>query len=591
VQSILEFLSRSVESPITLWSSIAITLVFFYEFIRHLTIRIGPVKKRFDHATQLLSTKLHPDREEAQQAPPLVDAAELFPRSPRLRERWTQFLTTWIKSVPEGETQIGSVDIDRYFTLEEALGDTSYLRKVESIPGRLLSLGILGTFIGLAYGVNKISGTSDSATMMSEVLGLVSGLSVAFITSILGILYSLIFLVSEKAYVGEATNSILSFRLAARALYPVLEPEIALVQIARYTEQQADSLRTLENDLAATLSESFGGAVQEHLAPLIEQIHETVSRATDASAQVQIEGVQKIIDGFMTGMNEQLGSNFQQLGSSIEQASTNLGDLTERLEVATASQAAIMEKTTQTAEVLERQLPALLSFGERLDHAANRFNEAIENIAALEEALSAGTKQLIEVQQSSEARFTEVLGRLDESSKLINATASAQIESQERMEQAYKDALESFEHGVREGLVQSLTSFDSVLSDVLERFSGTLADLKEQYDQLNKHSQALKDGAELVSTQIAANLVEVGEASTQAHSRIKELSESYLSNAEQGLETSTTTIKQLESAATEIALSLSDLQKGVERIASKVEEAAQTLENQDTRGSRFPWRR
>ena len=193
----------------------------------------------------------------------------------------------------------------------------------------------------------------------------------------------MIFLVSEKAYVGEATNSILSFRLAARALYPVLEPEIALVQIARYTEQQADSLRTLENDLAATLSESFGGAVQEHLAPLIEQIHETVSRATDATAQVQIEGVQKIIDGFMTGMNEQLGSNFQQLGSSIEQASTNLGDLTERLEIATASQAQIMERTTQTAEVLERQLPALLSFGEKLDHAANRFNEAIENIAAL----------------------------------------------------------------------------------------------------------------------------------------------------------------------------------------------------------------
>ncbi len=239
-----------------------------------------------------------------------------------------------------------------------------------------------------------------------------------------------------------------------------------------------------------------------------------------------------------------------------------------------------MERTSQTAEVLERQLPHLLSFGEKLDRASVRFNEAIEGLAGLDRALTTGMEQLIAAQGASGERFKELLDRLDSSAALVNSTAQAQKETQERMEAAYREALESFERGIKDGLIQSLNSFDSVLGDILERFSGTLADLKEQYDALNKHSQALKDGVEMASTQIAANLVEVGDASTKAHERIKELSEAYVANLEGGLTASNAVIGRLEAAAGGISRSLDKLQGDVGRIAARVEDEA----NSDRRG-------
>ena len=574
---ILHFLQNAFVSPITLYATIVITLLFLWWYCRHLLFGVERARARFGRAANILKAKNVASADGAARTADPVSGLRLFPQSPRLQQQWTRFVADWTRTVGDGESEEGSVDVGRYFEPDQTLGNDSYFRKLESIPGRLLSLGILGTFIGLAYGLPT---TGNQEQIIADTFELISGLKTAFVTSIFGIIYSLIFLVTEKALVGRATAAVLEFQAAARSLYPVLEPEVALGRIARAAAEQVDSLRTLENDLGATLSESFGGAVEEHLAPLIDQIRETVSRATDASAQVQIEGLQTIIDRFMSGMNEQLGGSFEQLGSTIETASTNLGGLADRLEAASASQAAIMERTSQTAEVLERQLPHLLSFGEKLDRASVRFNEAIEGLAGLDRALTTGMEQLIAAQGASGERFKELLDRLDSSAALVNSTAQAQKETQERMEAAYREALESFERGIKDGLIQSLNSFDSVLGDILERFSGTLADLKEQYDALNKHSQALKDGVEMASTQIAANLVEVGDASTKAHERIKELSEAYVANLEGGLTASNAVIGRLEAAAGGISRSLDKLQGDVGRIAARVEDEA----NSDRRG-------
>ncbi|MBU2500439.1 anti-phage defense ZorAB system ZorA [bacterium] len=586
MSSFIDFLIQAKESPITFWFSVVIGAYFLFELFRHLLFKVLPIKIHFDKATKVLNSRVSEGRKGGDAPPPVIKGRDLFPRSGKLAQLWTHFSTAWFKSVPKGGCDIGSVDIHSFFTMDESIGDHSYLRKLESIPGRLLSLGILGTFVGLAYGVSGISGASagDSDKMMTEVLGLVSGLSIAFFTSIFGILCSLLFQFGEKSLVGRATFSLLVFRRSVKALYPVLEPENALVKISDFAGQQADSLRTLENDLAATLSESFGGAIQEHLTPLIEQIRESVSQATDSSSQLQLDGISKIIDGFLDGMQEQMGNNFQKLGSDIQNASMNLGELSSRLEAATKSQADIMEQTAQTAEVLERQLPAMLAFGDKLDRGAGQFREAIEAISLLEQGMAEGTRKLVKIQAESEGRLSEILNRLEESSKLVDSTAATQNESQIRMEKAYKEALESFEHGVRDGLIQSLTTFDSVLSDILQRFSGTLADMKEQYDHLSKHSQALKEGVELASTKIAENLVDVGVASTQAHLRIKELSESYLENTSQGIAASTDAIKHMRNAASEIALHLPRIQEGVEKLAIKLDEVTKDEDSSASRG-------
>jgi ABC-type transporter Mla subunit MlaD len=555
----LDYLVKSFESTVNIVATCVIGFVFFFGVVWHLGYRVSITGNKFSQAIKKL------DGIDKEDSGALYDL-KLFHNSPKLKKLWDDFMKEWNNSIPSGKSPIGTVDINDYFSTESVFGNASYFRKLEGYPGRLLSLGILGTFIGLSYGLTSFPDTIDSKEMANAALSLINGLSVAFFTSILGILLSLFFLVLEKWRVGKAVESLTKFCEKSVEYFPVYNPEQVLSRIAVAGEEQAESLMTLGNDLAVTLSESFGTAIQDHLAPLIEEIHKSVSKATDTSIENQTEGIAKLINEVMDGLHEKLGGSFRDLGENIETASDNLNTLTDRLEIASETQLKIMAQTSNTAEVLDKQLPNLLSFADQMKQAGTLLNDAIGATVNLEDALSEGTKQLVQVQKETTNRISALLTQMTESSNLSKTTSESLVESQERMEKTYREALESFEKNIKNGLVQSLTTFDSVLSDVLERFSGTLADLKDQYEALERHSGSLKEGVEAVSDQISSNLSSVGEVSSKAHKQIKELSETYMKNMGKGLISNSEMLTSLNESSTNIASNLGFLQESLSTI-------------------------
>lgn len=82
-------------------------------------------------------------------------------------------------------------DIEDYFN-DDILGMKSWQNVVTQIPGSLTGLGILGTFIGLIVGIQGI-GFSSVTAALSSVQTLLSGIQVAFYTSIAGVILSLSF--------------------------------------------------------------------------------------------------------------------------------------------------------------------------------------------------------------------------------------------------------------------------------------------------------------------------------------------------------------------------------------------------------------
>ena len=60
------------------------------------------------------------------------------------------------------------------------------------IPGALTGLGILGTFIGLSFGLQNFA-TGSTEEITGSIATLMSGIKVAFHTSIYGMVFSLIF--------------------------------------------------------------------------------------------------------------------------------------------------------------------------------------------------------------------------------------------------------------------------------------------------------------------------------------------------------------------------------------------------------------
>ncbi len=80
---------------------------------------------------------------------------------------------------------------------EDSLALRAWQPVVHQIPGSLTALGLLGTFIGLVTGVNQIGFSSvDAAISSIEIL--ISGIRTAFFTSIVGVIFSLMFNLMSK---------------------------------------------------------------------------------------------------------------------------------------------------------------------------------------------------------------------------------------------------------------------------------------------------------------------------------------------------------------------------------------------------------
>ena len=92
-----------------------------------------------------------------------------------------------------GQQENGQVlcDITEYLN-EDMLALHSWQTLVSQVPSMLTSLGILGTFIGLLIGIRGI-GFSSVTDALSSVQTLLSGIQMAFYTSIAGVILSLVF--------------------------------------------------------------------------------------------------------------------------------------------------------------------------------------------------------------------------------------------------------------------------------------------------------------------------------------------------------------------------------------------------------------
>ena len=82
-------------------------------------------------------------------------------------------------------------DIEEYVN-EDVIALHNWNSIMVQIPGTLTGLGILGTFIGLVIGISGVGFSSVEAALES-VQSLMSGIEIAFYTSIVGVIFSIVF--------------------------------------------------------------------------------------------------------------------------------------------------------------------------------------------------------------------------------------------------------------------------------------------------------------------------------------------------------------------------------------------------------------
>ncbi len=236
-----------------------------------------------------------------------------------------------------------SCDLGEYIN-EELLDRVGMNYFNSGVSGTLTGLGILGTFLGLSMGLGAFSG-DDIFTISDNVGSLLSGMKVAFHTSVYGILFSLVFNIAYRGIMSDAYETLGEF-----------------LGVFRQTAQPGG---VKEDENAATML-----VYQAGIANTLKQMLELLK----GGAMDQTAGVERIVDKFTTQMQAALDTDFQKLGNVLKNAG-------EEQAVSAVNAAQMVEAVTALVEVNRSVQAALANVMERQETFAGQLAEQKKMLA------------------------------------------------------------------------------------------------------------------------------------------------------------------------------------------------------------------
>lgn len=250
---------------------------------------------------------------------------------------------------------MGSCDIESYIH-EDLLNQAGMSYYNSAISGTMTGLGILGTFIGLSIGLGSFNG-NDIYTISDNVGPLLSGMKVAFHTSVYGILFSLVFQFAYRSVMADAYDKLEEFLAAFREC---VEPVVS----------------TTDENTKAML------VYQANMANSMKQMTELLK----GESREQAESLDKMAQQFADRMERSLGADFDRLGVSLQRACSaqevyadnyrSMAETTQALLQANLSLQKTLEETMGRQEMLAKQLKEQ---AERIDATCDTINEEISN--------------------------------------------------------------------------------------------------------------------------------------------------------------------------------------------------------------------
>ncbi len=208
-------------------------------------------------------------------------------------------------------SQSGICDIEDYINEDEVDG-YAHKRLMDMVPEVLTSLGILGTFVGLVWGLRSFE-PSTYETMTNSVSSLVDGIKVAFMTSIYGLLLSILFSSSLKTGYQIMENAMNRFldRFHTR-IVPSAEMEVKNALINNQKEQN-EMMRTLTREFSDQVAHGFA----ENMAPTLEKINLQLGSMMTSITSNQQLFLKDIVNSFVREMKESFSTEYAQFGETL----------------------------------------------------------------------------------------------------------------------------------------------------------------------------------------------------------------------------------------------------------------------------------
>ena len=360
------------------------------------------------------------------------------------------------------------------------------IRTAEVAPNILTSIGIFGTFLGVALGLWHF----DTADIQGSVPKLMDGLKTAFWSSIVGLL-------------GALTLKIRG------VLSQTSRREVQQTRIATIDDLDA-SLKHLASIMNPAQENGFPQQINRQHYQLLDRLNEVISslesyqeRQAEANAKALVNAIETVMREFNTKINEQYGDNFRRLNESViamlewqknykdqlniliteqERTSGSMREASTAFEYMVKHANAfngISESLQDLLNGLEAQRHNLQS---QLGSLADLVNHAADGLPKLEGRIVALTQGMADAVQMQQRWAVDELGKMQRN--VEEQLQQAHVSSSQRLQELQQQSLTHMQRlgeRVERQVVALDESMEAELNKALKSFGMQLTALSEKF--------------------------------------------------------------------------------------------------------------
>lgn len=246
------------------------------------------------------------------QSPGKVDADKVSALNGIFHQRYLdEKMQAFTDAISQSHEGIG--DIEEYLNGDD-MDEHVHKRLLEMAPDIFTSLGILGTFVGLVWGLKNFEPTNYEA-MTTSVASLVDGIKVAFLTSIYGIAMSIVYTCGMKSEYSSMTASLQKFLDRFHTyVMPTAESESMNILVSSQKNQTAAM-----EQMAEKFSVQMAGSFEKVITPTFQKMNDSLDVLVSSVTKCQENAIREILDTFLKEMNLSFKAQFEDFGRALTQ--------------------------------------------------------------------------------------------------------------------------------------------------------------------------------------------------------------------------------------------------------------------------------
>lgn len=345
----------------------------------------------------------------------------------------------------------------------------------------LITLGLLGTFLGLSLAVNDlvsvfntimeadaVSDPTFSSNFLKDLMPSIYGMGVAFTTSLFGIACSILFTLVNIVFNAEEARETLMVRIEE-----YLDNTVSLV-IAKDKETEY----TMMNRILRETFVEFGEKIERSLQQTVDTFGEKLT-----SVAMEVDITSKTLDNTVEKFDQSL-KNFGENIKDFTEFNDNLRNNIEKMDVSFIK---VTEALTDTSKIIVDNYNAVESFSKDIKGAAEEITgynrQVVQDVGNIVEEVKVSVSSIKEL---GEAIRNDLVVRTDElkdyQEKFSSLTSKLSEEINllgQKTAEAFSKTLDENSQAVTEKVANSV---DNVMREVLE----LMDDFKENEKVLAK---------------------------------------------------------------------------------------------------------